>query len=84
MSLISVDARVTLSARSLLGRQIRGGAVLMVPRAKIDGLIVTNARTSVEWNVLPTAGRGELIVRQFSGQLAGGRVNGKARPTFHS
>ena len=50
----------------------------MVPRAKIDGLIVTNARTSVEWNVLPTAGRGELIVRQFSGQLAGGRVNGKA------
>ena len=59
-------------------RQIRGGAVLMVPRAKIDGLIVTNARTSVEWNVLPTAGRGELIVRQFSGQLAGGRVNGKA------
>jgi translocation and assembly module TamB len=73
-----VDARVTLSARSLLGRQIRGGAVLMVPRAKIDGLIVTNARTSVEWNVLPTAGRGELIVRQFSGQLAGGRVNGKA------
>ena len=33
---------------------------------------------SVEWNVLPTAGRGELVVRQFSGQLAGGRVDGKA------
>ena len=72
------DARITLTARSLLGRQIRGGALLTLPRGKIDGLTVTNARTTVEWDVLPSAGRGELVVRQFSGQLGGGRVDGKA------
>src|SRR5205814_9280901 len=72
------DARVTLTARSRLGRHIGGGAVLTIPRAKIDGLTVTGAHSSVDWNILPTAGRGELIVREFSGQLAGGRVDGKA------
>jgi|GEM_PF-5386562 len=72
------DARVTLNARSLIGRQIRGGAVVMVPRAKINGLTMTGVHSSVDWNILPTAGRGELSVRRFSGQLAGGRVEGKA------
>jgi hypothetical protein len=73
-----LDARVTLTARTLLGRQVRGDAVLYLPRGRLGGLAVTNARTSVEWTILPAAGRGELAVREFSGQLAGGRVAGKA------
>ncbi len=73
-----LDGRVTLTARTLLGRQARGDAVVFLPRGKIGGLTVINARTSLDWNIMPAAGRGELAVREFSGQVAGGRVAGKA------
>ena len=41
-------------------------------------MTVTNARMAVDWNLMPAAGRGELAIREFSGQTAGGRVAGKA------
>ena len=65
----TLDARVTLTARTLLVRLLRGDAVLLLPRGRIDGLTVTNARMAVDWNLMPAAGRGDHVVRAARGRL---------------
>ncbi len=73
LGLDGVTGRLSLTLRSSLGRQPRGGGTLTAVRAKLYGVEVNELRLPYRFNYAPGVGI-DLLVREGVGTVAGGRV----------
>jgi translocation and assembly module TamB len=62
--------------------EIRANAEVLVPRAKMMGLPITDLRMPVELEMNPARGNGSIHSRNWSARVAGGSVRGSAWNRF--
>jgi len=77
-----LDASLDVQIRTSLGKQIRGNAVISATQGKFLGLNMGMVRIPVEWDLVPSQERGVVSVNDVSGELAQGRIAGRARYDF--
>jgi hypothetical protein len=78
-----LDALLDVQVRTSLGRQIRGTAVISTANGKIAGQRIGALRIPIEWDLVPGQERGQLSVRDLSGELDQGRFSGEATYEFY-
>ena len=81
---VPAEGRVSVRLETGLNREIRGGGTVTAARAKIKGINVLDLRVPLTWTVA-RGGRsvaGEVAARGVTGNVAGGRITGRAEATY--
>jgi hypothetical protein len=73
-----VQGPADIHLRGRMGREWRGGGEIDLVRGKILGIEASEFRLPIDFTFAPRYGYGELELRDLSGQLAHGRVVGRA------
>lgn len=77
LGLNAESGKISVSLRSSIGKEFRGGGTLMAVRAKIDGVDVSELRVPLSWQIVP-GGRARLTIRDATGTVANGRVTARS------
>jgi hypothetical protein len=74
----SISGILDVRLRGNLGREWNGGGVINLTRGNVAGLDVKEWRLPVTFALAPSSGNVEVNIEDSSGQVAEGRVSGRA------
>ena len=78
------DAAIDLTMSGTIGSQINLVGTVAAEHGKINGVPVSELRLPFQFDFAPSSGRAELRIREATGQVARGKVNGKLELDFYS